>query len=42
MNETNNLVLEQLRVIGKEIAELKEGQDATRIEVSVSGSRSLV
>lgn len=39
MTETNNLVLEQLRFIRKEIAELKDGQAATRVEISALGQQ---
>ncbi len=38
-SETDNLVLEQLRLIRKEIAELKDGQAATRLEISALGQQ---
>lgn len=39
MTETENLVLEQLRLIRKEIADLKDGQAAIRVEISALGQQ---
>jgi len=39
MTETENLVLEQLRLMRKEIADLKDGQAAIRVEISALGQQ---
>ncbi|MGH8519844.1 MAG: hypothetical protein ACREU9_00060 [Gammaproteobacteria bacterium] len=39
MTETENLVLEQLRLIRKEIVDLKEAQTAVRVEISALGQQ---
>jgi len=40
MTETdNNLVMEQLRLIRKEIADIKEGQTAIRVEIGALGQQ---
>ena len=39
MAEADNLVLERLRAIRKEIAELKDGQASARLEISALGQQ---